>query len=97
LHPLVTPSAAVSATNLAIAIAWVLGLLFIALALPNSLQVMARYEPALGVKPQPADMRFIWRVLDWRPSMPSAIAFSVLAATAIMRTGGKSEFLYWQF
>ena len=36
-------------------------------------------------------------VLDWRPSMPWAIAFSVLAATAIMRTGGKSESLYWQF
>jgi len=97
LHPFVTASPLATATEFALAVVWVVALLFIALALPNSLQIMARYEPALGAKHLNANSRSVWRVLAWRPSMPWAIALSLLAAAAIMRIGEKSEFLYWQF
>jgi len=97
LHPFVTASPLATATEFALAMVWVVALLFIALALPNSLQIMARYEPALGAKHLHANSRSVWWVLAWRPSMPWAIALSLLAAAAIMRIGEKSEFLYWQF
>ena len=97
LHPFVTASPLATATDFSLAIVWIVALLFIALALPNSLQVMACYEPALGIKPLPASLRSVWRVLAWKPSMPWAIGLSALAAAAIIRIGGKNEFLYWQF
>src|SRR5262249_3509642 len=72
---------------------WVVSLMFIALACPNTLQILARHEPALGVKsksPKPA-------VIEWNASLPWAVAVSVVAAVAIASVGGPSEFLYWQF
>ena len=72
---------------------WVVSLMFIALACPNTLQILARYEPALGVKsksPKPT-------IIEWNASLPWAIAVSVIAAIAIASIGGPSEFLYWQF
>src|SRR5262249_33244019 len=57
----------------------VVSLMFIALACPNTLQILARYEPALGVKsksPKPA-------IIEWNASLPWAIAVSVIAAIAI--------------
>jgi alginate O-acetyltransferase complex protein AlgI len=77
---------------------WVAVLLFIALVCPNTLEILAPYEPALGVKPKstaPALGGF--RIPAWGPSLPWAAAISVLAAVAIFSTGGPSEFLYWQF
>ena len=77
---------------------WIAVLLFIALVCPNTLEILAPYEPALGVKPQstaPVIGRF--RIPAWGPSLPWAVAISVVAAIAIFSTGGPSEFLYWQF
>jgi hypothetical protein len=76
---------------------WILFLMFIALACPNSLQILASYEPALGVRPRAGEKRFIARAVEWRPSLPWAIGVSAIAATAIYSVGGQSEFLYWQF
>ena len=77
---------------------WVAMLLFIALVFPNTLQILAPYEPALGVKPASA-APIIGRlqIPAWGPSLPWAVAVSVLTAIAIFSTGGPSEFLYWQF
>lgn len=75
---------------------WIAVLLFIALACPNTLQMLSRYEPALGVKPRAAKLG-IGRVLEWNTSLPWAIAVSGLAAIAIVSIAGPSEFLYWQF
>ena len=70
--------------------------MFVALACPNTLQILARYEPALGVKSQ--SIKFpIGRIVEWDASLPWAIAVSVIAAVAIVSLGGPSEFLYWQF
>jgi alginate O-acetyltransferase complex protein AlgI len=74
----------------------ILILMFVALACPNTLQILSRYEPALGVKPQPSKLMF-GRLLDWEPSVPWAIAVSAVAAIAMIFIGGPSEFLYWQF
>ncbi len=77
---------------------WLAILLFIALVCPNTLEMLARYEPALGVKPKPATPALGgFRIPAWGPSLPWAVAISVLAAVAIFYTGGPSEFLYWQF
>jgi D-alanyl-lipoteichoic acid acyltransferase DltB (MBOAT superfamily) len=77
---------------------WICFLMFVALACPSTLQILARYEPALGVKPQQTK-RGIGRtkILEWSPSLPWAIAVSVIAGIAIVSMGGPSEFLYWQF
>ena len=76
---------------------WMFALLIIALVLPNTLQIMARYEPVLGIRERPANTGLLPGKLAWNPTILWAIAISALAAAAIMRVGGPSEFLYWQF
>ncbi len=69
----------------------------IALALPNTLQMLSAYEPALGWRSGPGGRwRAAGRVL-WNPSLAWALAISVIAALGIVNLGGHSEFLYWQF
>jgi alginate O-acetyltransferase complex protein AlgI len=77
---------------------WISLLMFVALACPNTLQILAPYEPALNIKPQPTNPG-IGRIrrVKWRPSLPWAIAVSGIAGIAIFSIGGPSEFLYWQF
>jgi alginate O-acetyltransferase complex protein AlgI len=75
---------------------WILGSMFVALACPNTLQVLDRYEPALGVKPPTTDSPRR-RIIEWNPSLPWAIGMSIVAAIAMLSLGGQSEFLYWQF
>jgi alginate O-acetyltransferase complex protein AlgI len=85
-------------TDIKYAVMWVAILLFIALICPNTLEILAPYEPALGVKPAstvPIIGKF--RIPAWGPSLPWAVAVSAVAAIAIFSTGGPSEFLYWQF
>jgi D-alanyl-lipoteichoic acid acyltransferase DltB (MBOAT superfamily) len=76
---------------------WISMLTFIALALPNTLQILARYEPALGVKAPPSDSSAWGRAIAWSASPAWAILLSVVAAAGIFHLGGQSEFLYWQF
>jgi alginate O-acetyltransferase complex protein AlgI len=75
---------------------WISGLMVVALACPNTLQILSRYEPALGVKPQPP-RQGIGQILEWKASLPWAIVVSGIAAVAIASINGPSEFLYWQF
>ena len=90
--------AATYGTDIKQAALWVAILLFIALVCPNTLEILAPYEPALGVKPEPnAPALGGFRIPAWGPSLPWAVALSVIAAVAIFYTGGPSEFLYWQF
>jgi len=75
---------------------WLLISLLIALACPNTLQILARYEPALGVKPATGGLASR-QAIAWTPSLPWAVGVSVVAAAGIFFLGGNSEFLYWQF
>jgi alginate O-acetyltransferase complex protein AlgI len=90
--------AAAYGTDIKQAAIWVAILLFIALVCPNTLEIIAPYEPALGVKPKSTAPFFGgFQIPAWGPSLPWAAAISVVAAVAIYSTGGPSEFLYWQF
>ena len=97
LQSIVSASAFGSGQEFVVTTAWILLLLLIALALPNSLQVMAAYEPALGIKPSLDNKSKLAHVLDWSPTLPWAMAMALLAGIAVTKLGGKSEFLYWQF
>jgi D-alanyl-lipoteichoic acid acyltransferase DltB (MBOAT superfamily) len=76
---------------------WILGLSALAFFAPNSLQILARYEPALGVVPATAYNIGPALRLNWRASFGWGVAAAVVAAVAVLHTGGVSEFLYWQF
>ena len=82
----------------------ILACAFLALALPNTLQVLSVFEPALGVKPATDHAQSLFPRLttaiarvSWKPSVAWAIAVSILAAIGMYHLGGNSEFLYWQF
>jgi D-alanyl-lipoteichoic acid acyltransferase DltB (MBOAT superfamily) len=77
--------------------AWLLGLGFIALALPNTLQLLASYTPALGVSVRRREWGLAGLVPSWRPTLAWGIGVSIIAAIGILRLAGRSEFLYWQF
>jgi hypothetical protein len=76
---------------------WIAALTFIALVFPNTLEVLARYEPALGVKELPPEKRRGRLAIAWSASPKWAILISIIAATGVVYLGGQSEFLYWQF
>jgi alginate O-acetyltransferase complex protein AlgI len=93
-----TAMAATYGIDIKYAALWVAMLLFVALVCPNTLRILAPYKPALGVKPaSTAPVIGKLRVPAWAPSLPWAVAVSAVAAIAIFRPGGPSEFLYWQF
>lgn len=77
---------------------WILLSLLIALVFPNTLQILARYEPALGVRPRPQAVDLGRQsITEWNASLPWAISVSIVVAMAILSMRGPSEFLYWQF
>ena len=82
---------------------WVLGLFVIAIGLPNSLEVMGRFEPALGFAAQPSmpegstrRLRFAFLTVD-NLNVGWAIIVGVTFAAAAMGLHRASQFLYWQF
>jgi alginate O-acetyltransferase complex protein AlgI len=93
----VAPSSELAGQDLFFALAWTVSLLAIALLMPNTLQILGRYEPALVAARPVTGSGKLQRLIAWSPSLPWAVALAALAVMAIMRLGGKSEFLYWQF
>ena len=75
---------------------WIFAPMLIALVCPNSLQLLARYEPALGIKPPPTSTTGR-KSLEWNPSLPWAMGMSIVTAMGIFFLAGEGEFLYWQF
>jgi alginate O-acetyltransferase complex protein AlgI len=75
---------------------WIFVPMLIALVCPNSLQLLARYEPALGVKAPPTAVTGR-KIIEWSPSLPWAIGMSMVAASGIFFLDVQGEFLYWQF
>ena len=71
-------------------------LLLIALLLPNTLQMLAAFEPAIGVKPAKTPSR-LDRCLTWTPRGTWAVWLACVAGAGILSLGELSEFLYWQF
>ena len=73
------------------AVLWCALLLLIAIAAPNSLQLMAKFEPALGMKALGA--------ARWQASLDArwASLFGLMLLVGLMSLNQVSEFLYWQF
>jgi D-alanyl-lipoteichoic acid acyltransferase DltB (MBOAT superfamily) len=71
-------------------------LMVIVLCLPNSLQILAPYEPAIGFKPAKQEPWLV-RQVRWTGSTPWAVGIATVAAAGILSLGQLSEFLYWQF
>lgn len=73
-------------------IIWIMGLLTIALALPNTTQMMARhFAPISGVEVKPSTK------LTWQPSTRWAAVTAFIILMALMLLSDESEFLYFQF
>jgi len=76
---------------------WSAASAFIALLCPNTLQILDRYEPALGWKPSLYEVARPQGRVQWGPSVAWALAMSLIVTIGILNLGGRSEFLYWQF
>lgn len=85
-----------SASDFSLLAVWIIIMGTIAWACPNTLQILAPYEPALGIKRRLSDRQTPTRI-EWNPSIAWAIGVSVIAAIGVTCLGGQSEFLYWQF
>ena len=70
---------------------------FIAFVCPNTLQILSRFEPALGWKAVPREDATILSRILWGPSLAWAAVVVAILAIGILNLGGQSEFLYWQF
>ena len=87
-----------SARDLILAAAWVFGLSIIALLMPNSLQLLARYQPVLeDIETVGRADGLMGRFFRWQPSFIWSLVIACLVVMAIVNIGGPSEFLYWQF
>jgi hypothetical protein len=75
---------------------WIFALMFIALVCPNTLQILARYEPALGVRPR-GSAGVGLKAVEWNTSLAWTVGVSAITVISILSIRGKSEFLYWQF
>jgi alginate O-acetyltransferase complex protein AlgI len=65
---------------------------FIIWGLPNTQQILMQYAPVLEKVTAGRPAR-----LQWNPTAAWAAGLGVLAACAVLATGGTSEFLYFQF
>lgn len=73
-------------------VAWIVCLYVIVWGLPNTQQIMRRFNPALGrIPPGPLE-RFAWQ-----PSRSWAVALGVAACVGVLAISGTTEFLYFQF
>jgi D-alanyl-lipoteichoic acid acyltransferase DltB (MBOAT superfamily) len=71
-------------------------LLMVAWTLPNTLEILAAREPAIGVRPARSP-GYLVRALAWRPNAVWAFGMACIALAGILSLGELSEFLYWQF
>ena len=70
---------------------WVAALLLIALALPNSQQLLARFEPVLDAKPGAGTGLQVSFNRRW------ALVISTMFLAGLLSLNRVGEFLYWQF
>ena len=72
-------------------LAWIALLFAIVWAMPNTQQLLARYDPALG------KLRPYLRRLQWQGNMGWGLILGAGFAIALLAMGGTSEFIYFQF
>lgn len=72
--------------------AWIVVLLPVVFLAPNTQEILARFDPALGVRGIRSSS-----LLLWRPTRGWAIASGLLAAVGLLALTHHSEFIYFQF
>ena len=75
--------------------AWVIFAALIAFLAPNTQQIAARFEPALGF--HSADSTSPVFPVRWAPTLAWALCIGVLGAVCILALNRPTEFLYFQF
>ncbi len=73
---------------------WIIGLLMVALIMPNTVQMMRRYLVAGRENQKPT---MLVRALTWKPTTFWAIMTALIVLVSIMLISEDSEFLYFQF
>jgi hypothetical protein len=73
---------------------WIASLLLVVSVLPNTQQVMARWQPALEEVQRP---RWLTSFLAFKPNLVWAAVLAVLFAVAVVWLHPDSPFLYYQF
>lgn len=79
---------------------WIISLMIIALFLPNTQQLMARYHPALVLYDHGESSRYAIELkvpLTWRPTTGWAFAVAIISTCGVLALTSVSEFLYFQF
>jgi alginate O-acetyltransferase complex protein AlgI len=84
---------------------WLVGWLAVLWLVPNTQQMLARFQPALdyGLAERVHDMPLLARLqacrtlLRWRPNVASAVVVGACAAIACLSLNHVSEFLYFEF
>lgn len=97
LGPMMLLDGAVHLRTFATGVTYLAGLLVIALLMPNSLQVLFAYQPALEAPTRPSRLAIVGPLVRWRPTVFWIVLIGSLVAISMIRLTGKSEFLYWQF
>jgi D-alanyl-lipoteichoic acid acyltransferase DltB (MBOAT superfamily) len=73
---------------------WVLSSLLICMLLPNTLQLFARFRPALDTLVESLPPHRFWH---WRPAPAWALGSAIVAVVAVLSISELSEFIYFQF
>ena len=76
---------------------WIAAGFVVALGLPNILEMMAAWQPALGFKVRRGSQTRLLRAAVWRPGPAWAVGLSGITAIGLLSLGRLSEFLYWHF
>ena len=77
---------------------WVISLMLIAFLMPNTQQLMSRFEPALNFVIDPKDNADRARHFPvWSPSVPWSVVIALIAAAGLLSLSHPTEFLYFQF
>jgi alginate O-acetyltransferase complex protein AlgI len=76
---------------------WIAGLGALVFFCPNTLQILARYQPALGINSAAPYQSGPRLRLSWNISLGWGAVVAAVVAVGVAHLGGASEFLYWHF
>ncbi len=96
-EPMTVLAGVVPLKEVATAMGYMVVLLAIALLMPNSLQMLNKFQPTLQGPPRPPKVASFGPKLEWAASMPWMLLMAGMAAVSMWKLTGVSEFLYWQF
>lgn len=97
MPPMQQLGGAVDIRTFGTAMGYLVVLLAIALLMPNSVQMMSRYEPVLQTPKTAPLITGTRRAIYWQPNLVWGGLIAAMAAVSMIWLTGKSEFLYWQF